>query len=188
MVSNLLKRWRDDFATVEGRGDGFRAFRKETVCHPASSRPTSSTACYTWHVGSWLYYRLEVIGRHHADRYGYSTYPVLLSAGLYILTMGTVHTQYPSRLDSTYWLTFFLRLASRFIITRNKVYKSTISSVALYRCENQRLFHQGCLRTKYRVKYLDLWESWWQETGENCIMKGFIICSTHNFYSSLKYF
>jgi hypothetical protein len=39
MVSNLLKRRRDDFAT-----DGFGAFQKETGCHPASSRPTKSTA------------------------------------------------------------------------------------------------------------------------------------------------
>jgi hypothetical protein len=44
MVSNLLKSWRNDFATVERQGDGFGAFRKETGCHPASSRTTSSTA------------------------------------------------------------------------------------------------------------------------------------------------
>jgi hypothetical protein len=35
MVSNLLKRWRDDFVTVKMQRDGFRAFRKETGCHPA---------------------------------------------------------------------------------------------------------------------------------------------------------
>jgi hypothetical protein len=35
MVSNLLKRWRDDFATVKRQRDGFGAFRKETGCHPA---------------------------------------------------------------------------------------------------------------------------------------------------------
>jgi hypothetical protein len=43
MVSNLLKRWRDDFVTVKRQRGGFGAFRKETGCHPASSRPTSST-------------------------------------------------------------------------------------------------------------------------------------------------
>jgi hypothetical protein len=43
MVSNLLKRWRDDFATVKKQIDGFGAYRKETGCHPASSRLTSST-------------------------------------------------------------------------------------------------------------------------------------------------
>jgi hypothetical protein len=36
MVSNLLKRWRDDFATVKRQRDGFGGFRKETGCHPAS--------------------------------------------------------------------------------------------------------------------------------------------------------
>jgi hypothetical protein len=48
MVSNLLKRWWDDFATVKRQRDGFRAFRKETGCYPASSRPISSTVymCY----------------------------------------------------------------------------------------------------------------------------------------------
>jgi hypothetical protein len=35
MVSKLLKRWRDDFATVKRQRDGFGAFRKETGCHPA---------------------------------------------------------------------------------------------------------------------------------------------------------
>jgi hypothetical protein len=35
MVSNLLKRWRDDFAIVKRQRNGFRAFRKETGCHPA---------------------------------------------------------------------------------------------------------------------------------------------------------
>jgi hypothetical protein len=43
MVSNLLKRWRDYFATVKRERDGFGAFRKETGCHLSSSRPTSST-------------------------------------------------------------------------------------------------------------------------------------------------
>jgi hypothetical protein len=43
MVSNLLKRWQDDFVTVKRQRDGFGAFRKETGCHPVSSRPTSST-------------------------------------------------------------------------------------------------------------------------------------------------
>jgi hypothetical protein len=43
MVSNLLKRWRDVFATVKRQRDGFGAFRKETGCHPASSRPIIST-------------------------------------------------------------------------------------------------------------------------------------------------
>jgi hypothetical protein len=45
MVSNLLKkkRWQYDFATVKRQRDGFRACQKETGCHPASSRPTSST-------------------------------------------------------------------------------------------------------------------------------------------------
>jgi hypothetical protein len=43
MVSNLLKRWQNDIATVKRQRDGFRAFRKETICHPASSCPTSST-------------------------------------------------------------------------------------------------------------------------------------------------
>jgi hypothetical protein len=37
------KRWRDDFATGKRQKDGFGVFRKETGCHPASSRPTSST-------------------------------------------------------------------------------------------------------------------------------------------------
>jgi hypothetical protein len=36
MVSNLLKEWRDDFATVKRQRDGFGAYRKETGCHPAS--------------------------------------------------------------------------------------------------------------------------------------------------------
>jgi hypothetical protein len=36
MFSNLLKRWKDDFATVKRQRDDFRAFRKETGCHPAS--------------------------------------------------------------------------------------------------------------------------------------------------------
>jgi hypothetical protein len=43
MVSNLLKRWRVDFAIVKRQRDGFSAFGKETGCHPASSCPTSST-------------------------------------------------------------------------------------------------------------------------------------------------
>jgi hypothetical protein len=43
MVLNLLKRWRDDFATVKRQRDGFGAFQKETECHPTSSSPTSST-------------------------------------------------------------------------------------------------------------------------------------------------
>jgi hypothetical protein len=43
VVSNLLKRWWDDFATVKRQRDGFGAFLKETGCHPVSSRPTSST-------------------------------------------------------------------------------------------------------------------------------------------------
>jgi hypothetical protein len=30
MVSNLLKRWRDYFATVKRQRDGFGAFQKET--------------------------------------------------------------------------------------------------------------------------------------------------------------
>jgi hypothetical protein len=34
MVSNLLKRWRDDFATVKRQRDGFGAFGKETGCYP----------------------------------------------------------------------------------------------------------------------------------------------------------
>jgi hypothetical protein len=41
------KRWRDGFVTVKGQRDGFGAFRKETGCHPASSRPTSSTDYYS---------------------------------------------------------------------------------------------------------------------------------------------
>jgi hypothetical protein len=44
MVSNLLKRWQDDFATVKRQRDRFGAFQKETGFHPASSHPTSSTA------------------------------------------------------------------------------------------------------------------------------------------------
>jgi hypothetical protein len=43
MVSNLLKRWWDDFVTVKRRRNGFGAFQKETGCHPTSSHPTSST-------------------------------------------------------------------------------------------------------------------------------------------------
>jgi hypothetical protein len=39
----LLKKRRDNFATVKRQRDGFGAFRKETGCHPASSRLTSST-------------------------------------------------------------------------------------------------------------------------------------------------
>jgi hypothetical protein len=35
MVSNPLKRWWDDFATVKRQRDGFGAFRKETGSHPA---------------------------------------------------------------------------------------------------------------------------------------------------------
>jgi hypothetical protein len=35
MVSNLLKRWRDDFTTVKRQRDGFGAFRKEMGCHLA---------------------------------------------------------------------------------------------------------------------------------------------------------
>jgi hypothetical protein len=38
MVSNLLKSWWDDFATVKRQRDGFGAYRKETGCHPASSQ------------------------------------------------------------------------------------------------------------------------------------------------------
>jgi hypothetical protein len=34
MVSNLLKWWRDDFATVKRQRNGFGAYRKETGCHP----------------------------------------------------------------------------------------------------------------------------------------------------------
>jgi hypothetical protein len=33
--------------TVKRQRDGFGAFRKETECHPSSSRPTSSTATDT---------------------------------------------------------------------------------------------------------------------------------------------
>jgi hypothetical protein len=43
MISNLLKRWRDDFATVKRQRDDFRAFRKETGCHPAP--PQALTIC-----------------------------------------------------------------------------------------------------------------------------------------------
>jgi hypothetical protein len=51
MFSNLLKRWWDDFATVKRKRDGFGAFGKETGCHPASSRPTSSTDYnYMYHL------------------------------------------------------------------------------------------------------------------------------------------
>jgi hypothetical protein len=39
----LLKKKRDGFATVKRQRDGFGAYRKEKGCHPASSRPTSST-------------------------------------------------------------------------------------------------------------------------------------------------
>jgi hypothetical protein len=39
----MLKRWRDDFATVKRQRDGFGAFQKETGCHPASFHPSSST-------------------------------------------------------------------------------------------------------------------------------------------------
>jgi hypothetical protein len=44
MVSNLLKRCQDDFATVKRQRDGFGAFRKETGCHPASSQ--ALVICY----------------------------------------------------------------------------------------------------------------------------------------------
>jgi hypothetical protein len=37
------KRWWEDFATVKRQRDGFGAYRKEMGCHPASTRPTSST-------------------------------------------------------------------------------------------------------------------------------------------------
>jgi hypothetical protein len=30
MVSNLIKSWQDDFATVKRQRDGFRAYQKET--------------------------------------------------------------------------------------------------------------------------------------------------------------
>jgi hypothetical protein len=45
----LLKKKRDGFksakmvATVKRQKDGFGAFRKQTGCHPASSRTTSSS-------------------------------------------------------------------------------------------------------------------------------------------------
>jgi hypothetical protein len=37
MVTNLLKRWQDDFSTAKRQRDGFGAFQKETRCHPTSS-------------------------------------------------------------------------------------------------------------------------------------------------------
>jgi hypothetical protein len=36
MVSNLLKRWQDDFATVKRQRDGFGAFLKEMGCYPSA--------------------------------------------------------------------------------------------------------------------------------------------------------
>jgi hypothetical protein len=72
MVSNLLKRWRDDFATVKRQRDGFRAFRKETGCHPASSRPTSSTgrfptfSMFSRNVDSHVY---KTKRRHNLEGY-----------------------------------------------------------------------------------------------------------------------
>jgi hypothetical protein len=41
MVSNLLKRWQDDSATVKRQRDGFGAFEKETGCHPTSPQALS---------------------------------------------------------------------------------------------------------------------------------------------------
>jgi hypothetical protein len=55
MISNLLKRWRDDFATVKRQRDGFGAFRKEMGCHPASFRPTSSTDYYTCYKYTYFF-------------------------------------------------------------------------------------------------------------------------------------
>jgi hypothetical protein len=60
MISNLLKRWRDDFATVKRQRDGFGAFRKETGCHPALSRPTSSTA---YIINKIIYYKQVLFPR-----------------------------------------------------------------------------------------------------------------------------
>jgi hypothetical protein len=33
MVSNLPKRWQDDFSTVKRQRNGFRALQKEMECH-----------------------------------------------------------------------------------------------------------------------------------------------------------
>jgi hypothetical protein len=33
MISNLLKRWRDDFATVKRQRDGFGSFRKAYIAY-----------------------------------------------------------------------------------------------------------------------------------------------------------
>jgi hypothetical protein len=51
MVSNLLKRWRDDFATVKRKRDGFGAFGKETGCHPAPRQ-----ALEIYHMIHRIYY------------------------------------------------------------------------------------------------------------------------------------
>jgi hypothetical protein len=59
MVSNLLKRWRDDFATLKRQRDGFGAFRKETGCHPASSHPTSNTGYKFTGVSEFLAASIE---------------------------------------------------------------------------------------------------------------------------------
>jgi hypothetical protein len=50
MVSNLLKRWQDDFETVKRQTDGFGAFRKETGCHPAPPQALHSTVYLHVHI------------------------------------------------------------------------------------------------------------------------------------------
>jgi hypothetical protein len=46
-----------DFSTVKRQGNCFGAFRKETGCHPASSRPTSSAGY------KYVFSQMNIIGR-----------------------------------------------------------------------------------------------------------------------------
>jgi hypothetical protein len=63
MVSNLLKRWRDDFAAVKRQRDGFVAFRKGTECHPASPQvlPVASVNVILRLSPSWKEHGLRMV-------------------------------------------------------------------------------------------------------------------------------
>jgi hypothetical protein len=76
-------------------------------------------------------------------------------------------------------------LSSR-LLSKNikiRIYKIIIWPVVLYGCETwflqlreeHRLW--GCLRTGCWGEYLDQREMKWQEVGDNCIMRSFIICT-----------
>jgi len=74
---------------------------------------------------------------------------------------------------------FCLPVSSK--ILNIKTYKTMILPVVLYGCEtwSHTLREGGCLRTECWGKYLDLSGRKWQETGEDYIMRSFIVGTLH---------